>query len=264
MSLSFTGNDTDKVTHSAGASIDSLSTWTALYWIKINTFHTWTTFLNKNGDRWIFTAGNGEWSAQTDRNAGLSQDYYETTGANLGTGTWYFLAASYNSAAAAGERFNLYQGTLSAIVAEESYNTTNDGSGAVNDDSGGDLIIGNSSVGNDSFPCDIAFFAHYDTNLSQVQIRMQQFNIWYPVVAHSNCKIFCNYGFYGTGTQADWSGNGNSGAVTGATVAAHVPLGPASGGNRIWEVAAGRTTKNTDTHPLGIHTAMSWRLPTAI
>ena len=48
------------------------------------------------------------------------------------------------------------------------------------------------------------------------------------------------------GTQPDWSGNGNSGAVTGATVADHVPLGPPFGFDPEWQgittVAAGGVT----------------------
>lgn len=47
-------------------------------------------------------------------------------------------------------------------------------------------------------------------------------------LAH-NCRIWTELGYNGTGTQPDWSGNGNSGTVTGATVVPHAPLGPPFG-----------------------------------
>jgi hypothetical protein len=52
---------------------------------------------------------------------------------------------------------------------------------------------------------------------------------WERLTNHANSKIFIHLGFAGTGTQPDLSGHGNSGTVTGATVGAHVPLGPMFG-----------------------------------
>ena len=52
---------------------------------------------------------------------------------------------------------------------------------------------------------------------------------WMRSQNHANSKVLMHVGYNGTGTQADWSGHGNSGTVTGATVSAHVPLGPQFG-----------------------------------
>jgi len=62
---------------------------------------------------------------------------------------------------------------------------------------------------------------YFDRALSLGEIRSLQFH---PRVL-SGCVLYSHYGFNGTGTQPDWSGKGNSGTVTGATVSNHVPLG---------------------------------------
>ena len=55
------------------------------------------------------------------------------------------------------------------------------------------------------------------------QMQALQFNL-HPT---TNTLLLSHYGYNGTGTQPDWSGNGHNGTVTGATVADHVPMPPA-------------------------------------
>ena len=61
----------------------------------------------------------------------------------------------------------------------------------------------------------------HNTDLALAEIQRQQFRP-HPL---ASTLVFCMLGYAGTGTQPDWSGNGNNGTVTGATVADHVPLG---------------------------------------
>jgi hypothetical protein len=50
----------------------------------------------------------------------------------------------------------------------------------------------------------------------------------------STCKLWIECGYYGTGIHADWSGNGNNGTVTSATVADHPALPPPLGFDFDW------------------------------
>ena len=60
----------------------------------------------------------------------------------------------------------------------------------------------------------------HNRRLSLGELKTQQFAP-HPV---SETVLFVPLGFNGTGTQADWSGNGNNCKVTGATQSADVPI----------------------------------------
>ena len=99
------------------------------------------------------------------------------------------------------------------------------------------LIVWHSQFGgtdSKAFPGSIALFGLLNRVASQQEIVSLQFN---PRVV-SGTKVFMPLGWNGTGTQPDLSGNGNSGTVTGATVAAHVPLRPLFGVHTVVRVAA--------------------------
>ncbi len=118
----------------------------------------------------------------------------------------------------------IYYGTLTATLADVSASPAN-GSGAQNDDSGRNVIVGAQDDGSLGYVAtayygSIAVAMVWNRVLSLAELRAQQF---YPHPT-AGCVLFTHLGYNGTGTQVDLSGNGNNGTVSGATVADHVPL----------------------------------------
>jgi len=146
-----------------------------------------------------------------------------TNGAELGSGAnnkWTFLALMVDTAATAGQQIKVYSGDLDSEAAESTYGTYTEGSGVLSDDSATIWRIGNALADNDAFLGNIAVVAIVNAALTPNQIIDWQFN---PRVIVGT-RLLMHLGFAGTGTQPDYSGNNNSGTVTGATVEAHVPL----------------------------------------
>lgn len=188
-----------------------------------------------------------------------------STGAIVSNGTWQFLGFQFDINGSATDQKCLY-GDLSTPIAEiGGYSIQRVGSGAHGDDSAGSAIIGQFST--DLFawvdPADtIAFVGLWPSLLTLAQMRMQQRSLL-PIIP--GFVGFWHPGLYGaSGTQPDWSGNGNNGTIVGSpALAAHVPLAwPQVPTYVPVTAAAGRTTKNTDAFPLGLHTAMGWRIGT--
>ena len=135
---------------------------------------------------------------------------------------WNYVAISYDESAGP----LLYFGNLTTIVAQPSYSAGPVvGSGATSSDAIGNLLIGArsfSQAAGSGFQGRIAFGGVWNRVLSLGEIKEQQFH---PHVT-SGCVLFSHLGYAGAvSTQPDWSGNGNAGTITGATQAAHVPLG---------------------------------------
>lgn len=170
---------------------------------------------------------------------------YETNDTPWSTlNKWYFTVVTYDESGGAGEVANIYVGDLTTLAVERSYGVAIDGSGATIGESGGAAICNSNSTTTQGFGGRVAFTAAYSRVMSLNEIRTHQF---FPRVA-SNCRLFMVLGWNGTGTQADWSGLKNHGTVTGATVAAHVPLRPLvslAGGIRVALVAALAPTLRT-------------------
>lgn len=115
----------------------------------------------------------------------------------------------------------LFIGDLSNNAAEPSSYTSQVAGSGGGTSSNVSYTIGNFS---DSRPFvgRIAMVAVYSGAKTEQEIVAQQ---WAAYPLHSGCLYFCQFGWNGTGTQPDWSGNQDNGTVTGATVADHVPLG---------------------------------------
>jgi hypothetical protein len=136
--------------------------------------------------------------------------------------TWNYVGFTFDIAGSANEVIQIYKGNLTTVAAEISYAYRTDGSGTLNSDAAANFSIGNASGYGAAWPGTIAWFAHWNRVLTLAEVVEQQFN---PHVT-SGCVLFMHLGYNGTGTQPDWSGNGNNGTVTSATVSDHVPLGP--------------------------------------
>jgi hypothetical protein len=228
MALTFTG--TDIVNLGTGVTANDTS-FTYYFWVFIPDTSARGAFFARGataGTSHIMQvpSGGGELNYFRGR-ATTSMDYLSNSTPFGTDNKWYFVALMVDTALAANQQCNLYVGDLTTLATEVTYTKTGDGSGAFGDNSAVAETLANrlSPSSNRAFPGDIAVAAHVNDALSLSQIQSLQFN---PRVV-PNTDYFFHFGFNGTGTQADWSGNGNSGTVTGATVADHVPLPPPFG-----------------------------------
>ena len=239
MSLNFAS--TDNVVTTDSSSIQNLTAFSCLFWI----YPTSDTGQNRK----LYTKSAGSFpkvfrfhNSNNARNVHF-QIPRTTTEANfavalsvndvLTANEWQFYAGTYDdSGSDAASTINIYRGLLNSTAAEVTYATHNAGSGSTENDSGNDLFYGASAV-NQTLLGYCAIFALVARYLSLQEVISWQ---WNPRVI-ADTRIFQIYGYNGTSTQPDWSGNGNSGTVTGATVAGHVPLRPPFGGIAGWRGA---------------------------
>lgn len=225
MALLFGGAATDRVDHGSGSSVDNLNPLTFAAWIYPTSLSNALTIFQKG------TFGTGTARAFTIRADGnlnmavsraTTATSYRTNTTPLSANVWRFVAVTFDSGAGAGQVVNIYTGALTAAATEATYGTATDGSGAVGDDSAHPFVVGNDATATpaSAFPGRIAVAAYFNRVLSLVEIQSFQFRR-YPL---SGCVLRAEYGYAGTGAQQDYSGSGNTGTVTGATVADHVPI----------------------------------------
>jgi hypothetical protein len=237
MSLLFTDASTNKVDFGSAASLDNLGTATVLMWVYptsvANALRHVLTKANAGGPNgWALfkTGANGtSWALHRHRATNPQQVILPGVTAN----EWQLLGWVFNIPAGNPKAF---RGTLASIVSEVTNSPVN-GAGTQVDDSASDLDLGARDTGSDAAPMRVGWVGIWNRELSLGEIRDQQFR---PHVTNG-CVLFQAPGYAGTGTQPDWSGNGNAGTVTGATVAPHVPLGPLFGRRQSFEftLAAG-------------------------
>lgn len=215
MALLFSGADTHRVNCGSGGSLDD-----------INPF-TWWFWLNHDGS----TSSDGRIAAKDHKNlreTGTTKQQRLVVARATGTDNttsnhtitqdqWEFGAVTYSTTSPGVH----YHGTLSTVVVASGETTNATGSGAVNSDAAGALIIGNRSNADREFNGHIAVFGFEDKELSLDELAMVQFNPGYSLTSNVSWWML---GFPGTGTQRDWSSNSNDGTVTGATETDHVPL----------------------------------------
>lgn len=227
MALNLGTNTSDRVDCGNGASITDLTTFSILMWVRPTT---------QTGSRrfWCKGAGANERSASW-RSADTNDVSFfvprattageARTAMDYGTGSWLFFAFTYSE----GNGPKVYSGTLTTAAVEATYvgGYPVVGSGATKIDNDFQLIIGNRTVASPvvAFQGDIATFMEWNRELTLGEIKQQQFRLMFT----SGTVLFLELGWNGTGTQYDWSGNGNSGTVTGATVSNHVPISPPFG-----------------------------------
>ncbi len=228
MALDFSGNTAAKVNHGSDASLDNWTVGTYMMWI----------FVTGSGDDDIALLE----KLATGKELNFNPAFTLTVTANRATtalsaradianfssyaqNTWMFIAGTFNTGGADGDQ-RLLIGDLSTFATEpSSYSMQTVGSGTLTVDAAADLIVGNKAGDSRNLPGSIASVHIVNANLTNAQILAQQFRF----SLFSDSQVYSHYGFNGTGTQADYSGNGNSGIVTSATVADHVPLGPPFG-----------------------------------
>lgn len=224
MSLTFGGATTDRVVMPAVAAQDSLTAWTWYGWVYPTTITAGRHFFAKTdpggsfGGRSARILTGGFIRANVTRAGGEAQ-YVASSGA-VTTNSWQFVAVTYDEAAAAGEVFNIYVGSLSALATETTYSTTTNGSGATVTDAAVALKLGNNDAHGAAFQGRMGPCAHFNRAMTLAEIQSHQFD---PRNA-PGCVGLWNLGDNGTSTQTDYSGNASGGTVTGATQGDNPPL----------------------------------------
>jgi hypothetical protein len=235
-SLSFANDSTDRADCGSAAALDNLTAGTVVGWMYITSVSGSNCGVIAGKGSTAFT---GNKAFDTCPAGGVASQRLivqrNTTDLDvrstnwLSTGTWYFLAYSFDTSLTDTDQ-HLYMGTLTTTVAEETaYVKQQVGSGTVKDDSANSFDIGNIGAGTvfeGGGARRIAFVGLWGRQLSLAEIKAQQFHphltgnsdlgMWFP-------------GSNGTGTQPDYTGNANNCTVTGATQSDHVPIGPVFG-----------------------------------
>jgi hypothetical protein len=227
LSLAFGAANTNRVNLTGGSTgptaADNLAAGTILMWIKpvaiSNVYRVWVakpkdastdgiTFFQKSGDGTAFKL--------IAARATSNQTVESATGI-LTAGVWHFNGVSWDITNGNPKAFH---GTQTATVTDVTTSPAN-GSGAKNDDSANDLMVGNQDATNSfSANATIAWWSLWNVTLSLSQIESQRLQ---PFVG-SGCIAF--HHFSGTGTQTDLSGTGFNGTVTGATNDTSSPYNP--------------------------------------
>ena len=223
MSLLFADNSTDNVDCTSNASLDNLDPGTIIWWgywpsvanalrAQMGKVGTQSTIIFRragDGTTLRFQFGRSTTAFLHDSATGM-----------LSANAWLCVAHSWD--VASGGTSSWYRGTRTTSMSSVG-GTPTVGSGT-HDDSGGSLTVG-LYTGLNSDAVRVATMAVFNRALSLAECNAWQFK---PRVT-SGCVGFWNFGYNGTNTQPDWSGNANNGTVTGATVADHVSIGPPFG-----------------------------------
>lgn len=236
-SLLFTAASSNVIDCGSGASIDAINPWTALAWIYPTSFAADLTIIQK-GAAGTNTRGPNIFLADTSGNVRAVMDRattdanYITTGGPLVVDRWQFVAVAANAAGAAGSLFRMYVGDINRSPVEATFGTATDGSGAFGDDSAENFRIGNAKALTVGFGGRIAIVSLLRGDWEPQAIRriwkITRDNLHPAAIANRlrdyGCRLHLSPGYSGTGTQIDWSGYGNHGAITGATLTAGMPM----------------------------------------
>lgn len=157
------------------------------------------------------------------RSGGPSNLVYETNNCDLTTGKWWFLGVTIDQGASSGNKVKVYLGDLATPPTSRTFGTSFEPDAYFNNNGATFYTGGNPGADPAAMGGRFGTLMFWPgVVLTEAQTQMQQFNQHCPVVA--GCTLFTHYGYNGISTQPDWSGTGNVGTVTGATVADHVPL----------------------------------------
>lgn len=219
MSVQFDANTTDKITVTNPQTFGAGTAFSFYQWWRktANPTNGQGTSKDVGAGNDLFVFFNNWFSnvgrATTNANAQISSgDIYTNN-------VWYFTAVTYDES----NGVQIFNGTLTSIVAEASYLVFDVGSGNTSADSS-DLFINNrlSSSAN-AVPEDLAIFHWIARRLTLAELVTHQFK---PRIDASSKFFFIPNV---TGTIPDWSGHGNSGTGTGLALSDSVPLGPIFG-----------------------------------
>ncbi len=200
------------------------------------TAFTWILIFKRNGDvqegaycqkgtagnqKYVASVFNDHADVEFGVNRATTAASCASTGNIIPLDTFKFLAVTYDES----DGPRIFHATLPGAIVETSYDYRNVGSGATNADNGASFRVGDSSVGGQPADVNASRFLWFDRRMTLAELR----RIYLKAVNDSDALLWWELGYNGTGTQADYSGNGRTGTVSGATVTDHAPLPPPFG-----------------------------------
>ena len=220
--------DTENVSIAAGATIDNIANITLVSVFRPTALDgTLHHFIHKGNELYIREGLTSAGRVQFFRVYATQSMSAVTTASALTVNEWHIAFGVDNGATNVP---NLYIAQLGAALVQPSLSTQNDGQGALSDDSGTNLFWGhNSNTTNRSFVGDIAVSMFIAESLTLAQCKMVYGHITHGMAFDTRVYNILGYSGGAGVTQPDYSGNGNTGTVTGATVSDHAPLGPPFG-----------------------------------
>lgn len=224
--LTFGAATSDNATGASQAAL-TLDPFTILVWVFVTTLTNqrviWSNTGTTTGNR-LFRLSGTTGDVQLAVVRATTNTLYTTNNTPLSaTSTWVFLAATFNSAGAAGQIVNIYKGTLGTLATECTYTAPTDGAGAVAAYSGGGTPRwGNGNSGTVAIQGRECVSAAFGTEMSQADIQSWQREPRNSVAGVTAVE-FKRFGKDGA-DGIDYTGNGNS-TVTGATQSDGAPIG---------------------------------------
>lgn len=221
-SRDFDGVD-DVVNLGSPSVLDNVNTATVLAWINADSMgeNSAGTVLHCAGGaypfrQWIMleATNTAKVEVTTDATHAVSKASAET----IAFSTWLFLATTYDNA---GDRkMRLYKGTPTAMIAELTYVTQTAGTGTIDSDAAVNKCIGNRVDLDTTFDGKIAHVLWFNRVLSVNEMIYLQFG---RLITNGLIGYWPLWGV--AASEPDLSGNLNNGAVTGAILANHPPIG---------------------------------------
>ena len=243
--LTFSAASTNKVNCGSNAVLDNVTAGTMMVWYRpaaVNTYRAITSKADTAYTAFHILSSNSSGNVRWQIKRATTSLNVASANSAIAINTWYFLAATWDTAGAAPA---VYRGTLSATVADISSGSPTAGTGAVADDSGNSFLIGNDEpAASLSANGRIAFTHMTNYRMTLAELVAQQFR---PRVV-AGTVFFAH--FSQTANFTDLSGNQNACVVTGATVSDHVPIGPWFGLFDIRKFLRIPTHEDPNTHDL--------------
>ncbi len=196
---------------------------TVVMWVNMVTINNQRTFWSKTASggvrRVVRLSGTGG-DVQVLVNRTVQLSYITNTTPFASTGTWVFLAVNIDTSAAAGQRANVWTGTLTALATEATYGTATDGSGTPTSVTADPFWIGNINGASQALQGTVASVRVYASTLTLAQVQSLQFNSIGPLTRLGHWQL----GYSGVGNQPDYSGNLSTCTNSGAVLANDPPL----------------------------------------
>lgn len=220
MALTFVSASSDRVNCGSAAGIDNLTALTVMGWVNPTALAGRPLISKYRGsvpEGWTFEIDGASGFLSFTWEQNTSHIAYVSSSLALTTNTWACIAATADATGA-----KIYVGSLTANMAETTYSATTVGSGGFKSDAARSLFLGNrdATTPNGGFPGRIGPTLLFNRILTLGEIQSLQFKPR-PL---SGCRGYWRPGDAGTSSVPDWSGQGNTGTVTGATAGVNPPL----------------------------------------
>lgn len=221
MSLVCVEASTDSIACGSAAVLDDLTVGSVIFWLNPSSVANATRVLigkttNTGSTGWFMARPSSGGSVIRIVVNRATTDMLRSSSAGvLVVGTPSCIAATWDVSA---DTCSIYHGTLAAALADVG-GTLTAGSGAYVSDAAESYVIGNAGAASLSAGGAYSYAAVFNRVLTLAELQSWQLH----PRKMAGCVAFHELGLTGVGSQWDYSGNGNTGTITGATQSAHLP-----------------------------------------